>query len=146
MSTRESLARQQEALVAALVAGAEPPPGFDTARLDATRNALLNKRSGEVGQVWPRLAAALGPQWRPGFKGWAAGRPPRGSLRDGFDFARHLAAAGTLPVAAAGELAAREGYWSYDGIRPPRPRRVPAPLRHWLGHARVRRLTAGRLG
>jgi hypothetical protein len=144
MSTREGLARQQEALAAALVAGAAAPPGFDVRLLDAARNALLNKRAGEVSHAWPELAAALGPQWRVRFKDWARARAPRGSLRDGFDFARDLAAAGDLPERAAVELAAREGHWHYDGTNPPRPRRIPPLLRHWIGRHRVWRLTGAR--
>src|SRR5213595_3840336 len=69
-----SLADDQAALVAVLVSGGEPPPGFDTARLDATRAALLRKRAGEVAAAWPVLAASLGPQWPATFAGAATGR------------------------------------------------------------------------
>jgi hypothetical protein len=137
---RQRLAAQQEALVAALVAGAPPPPGFDAVRLDAARTALLRKRAGEVRRTWPALAAQLGPQWTDAFAGWADGRPTHGALRDGFDFARALARTGDLPQLAVGELAAQEGYWHYDGETAPQPRRLPGPARRWLGHRRVRRL------
>jgi hypothetical protein len=73
---------------------------------------------------------------------------PRGSLRDGWDLARALAAAGRLPPAAAEELAVREAAWRYDGPAPPRPRRQPAVRR--AGRAvvvqfagRIRVLNAG---
>jgi hypothetical protein len=135
---RQRLAARQTALAAALVAGAEIPDGFDERRVTIARSALLNKRAGEVAHTWPRLAAALGPRWRSEFREWAAGRPPRGSLRDGFDLARGLAVTGRLPREAAAELAGREGSWFYDGLRPPRPRRwAPAALRTPLGRLRV---------
>jgi hypothetical protein len=141
VSDRESLAAQQEALAAALVAGAAAPPGFDPRLLTVARRALLNKRAGEVARAWPGLSGAFGPQWTKRFRAWAEAQPPRGSLRDGFDFARDLAAAGDLPAAAVPELAAREGYWAYDGTAAPVPRRLPPVLRHWLGRYRVRRLS-----
>jgi len=135
---RQRLAARQTALAAALVAGAEIPDGFDERRVAIARSALLNKRAGEVAHAWPRLAASLGPRWRPVFREWAAGRPPRGSLRDGFDLARALAVTRRLPREAAAELAEREGFWFYDGLRPPRRRRwTPAPVRVPLGRLRV---------
>lgn len=123
------LAARQAALVAALVAGGDPPPGFDTRRLAATRSALLRKRAGEVARQWPLLAAGLGDQWPAAFVRWADGRPTRGALRDGWDFARTLRADGALPSLAAGELAVREATSRYDGERPPRRRRLPAVVR-----------------
>ena len=135
---RQRLAARQTALAAALVAGADIPDGFDERRVTIARSALLNKRAGEVAHAWPRLAASLGPRWRPHFREWAAGRPPRGSLRDGFDLARGLAVTGHLPREAARELAEREGHFFYDGIRPPRHRRwTPAFVRTALGRLRV---------
>lgn len=119
-----SLADRQEALVAALTSGGPIPDGFDERLVGVARTALLRKRAGEVARHWPRLAAALGPQWTSSFATWAATRPTRGSLRDGWDFARSLDPG--LPALAAEELAAREALWRYDGVRPPRPRRLPA--------------------
>jgi hypothetical protein len=142
--SRERLAAQQAALTAALVAGAPAPAGVDARLFGAARSALLNKRAGEVAHTWPRLAAALDAQWRPRFRAWATGRPPRGSLCDGFDFARHLAVTGALPADAAAELAAREGFWVYDGETPPRRRRVPGFARPWVGRLRVRMLIKAR--
>jgi hypothetical protein len=119
-----SLARRQEELVAALVAGAPVPPGFDPALVGAARQALLRKRAGEVARVWPMLAAcAAGHRWAAEFAAWAAGRPPRGSLRDGWDLARAWSAAGRLAGPAARELAEREAAWRYDGTSEPRRRR-----------------------
>jgi len=127
------LAARQAELVAALVGGAGPPPGFDAARIAATRHALLRKRAGEVARAWPELAFALADGWHAAFADWAAGRAPQGSLRDGWDFARHLATDRRLPPEAAAELAAREVLWHYNGHAAPRRRRLPA----------VRRIPAG---
>lgn len=118
------LAAAQEALVAALVAGGPLPEGFDAARVRAAADALLGKRAGEVARAWPRMAAAYGREWRAEFGRWAEGRPPRGSWRDGWDFARDAASGGTLPPVAARELAITEARWAYDGEHDPRPRRL----------------------
>ena len=120
--SREELASRQAAVVASLVAGAPPPPGFDARLLDATRVALLRKRSGEAAAAWPVLAATLGPQWTAAFTAFAAGRPPVGALRDGWDLARSLATRGILAEAATTELRERERRWRYDGTHPPVPR------------------------
>lgn len=96
------LAQRQADLVAALVAGADDPPGFSGRHLAAVRAALLAKRAEEVARLWPRLAAAHGERWTAEFSGWAAGRPPQGSLRDGWDYAHHH----ELTADAARELAA----------------------------------------
>jgi hypothetical protein len=146
VESREELARRQAAVVAALVTGAPTPPGFDEPAVRASAAALLRKRAGETAAVWPLLAAALGPQWSSQFAVWAAIRPTRGALRDGWDFARAVlattgpawtaaadaagaalwsAAAPARWSAAAAELAEREARWRYDGHRPPRRRRRP---------------------
>nr|WP_091446698.1 hypothetical protein [Micromonospora yangpuensis] len=113
-------------MVAALVAGRPAPPGFAPEPLAAARAALLRKRAGEVARHWPLLAAGLGPAWPGTFTGWAAGRPGNGSLRDGWDLARHLLQRDALPPLGADELAVREATVGYDGQRPPRTRRLPA--------------------
>lgn len=130
-----SLAERQAALVAALVAGAPVPAGFDASRVDIAARALLRKRAGLAARSWPRLAAALGPQWMAEFAALHAGRPSNGGLRDGWDLARGLHAAGRLPATAAEELAAREATARYDGRSAPRPRRLPRMAR--VGPARV---------
>jgi hypothetical protein len=121
--SRERLAARQAELVASLVAGADAPPGFDERLLTAARKALLRKRAGEAASAWPRLAASLGPQWTATFSGFAAGRPPVGALRDGWDLARSLANQSELAPVAAEELRGRERRWRYDGVHPPRRRR-----------------------
>jgi YD repeat-containing protein len=117
-----SLAEQQAALVAALVAGGGLPPGFDARKVAAAREALVRKRAGEVAAHWPVLAATLGPQWTVVFGQFAAGRPTAGSLRDGWDLARRLDGAGRLTEAARAELRTRERFWRYDGASAPRRR------------------------
>jgi hypothetical protein len=124
-----TLARQQAELVAALVAGAPVPPGFDAARIGVARRALLGKRAGDVARAWPMLATSAGDRWQRDFAEWAAGRAPQGSLRDGWDLARAWSAAGRLAGPAAAELAEREASWRYDGHSAPRPR--PGWSRRW---------------
>ncbi|MGH3715495.1 MAG: hypothetical protein ACRDT4_18840 [Micromonosporaceae bacterium] len=122
------LAARQAALVAALVAVGDPPPGFDQAKLRVAAAALLRKRAGVVAGAWPLLAAGCD-DWPAGFVAWAHGRVPEGGLRDGWDYARHLRTSGGLPDLAAIELATREALLRYDGVHPPCPRRLPAVRR-----------------
>lgn len=117
-----TLADRQAELVRALVAGAAIPPGFSATDLTATKTALLRKRAGEVGQAWPGLAAAFKSQWTEVFSVWAEQRPPLGSLRDGWDFAR---AHPPTDTRAQQELATREITWRYDGRSAPRRRSAP---------------------
>ncbi|GEL24968.1 hypothetical protein PSU4_39220 [Pseudonocardia sulfidoxydans NBRC 16205] len=124
-----SLAAAQAALVDSLVAGAAVPAGFDDVRLATVRRALLRKRSGEIARTWPLLAAAHGQHWAGVVATHLDGVAPGGSLRDGFDVARALRAAGQLPPSAAEELASREAGWRYDGTSAPTRRRVPTVRR-----------------
>ena len=121
--SKPTLAARQAALVAALVAGAPVPAGFDERLVDAAGKSLRHKRASEVAAAWPLLAAGLGEQWHERFRRWARGRPPQGALRDGWDLARELAFVGELPALAEAELATREVGARYDGRRDPRPRR-----------------------
>ena len=123
-SGARSLTERQAELVATLTLGAPVPPGFDDRLVRVARAALLRKRAGEVARSWPALAAAYGDSWKREFARWAAQRPTRGSLRDGWDLARDLGP--SLPAAAAEELAAREATLRYDGGSAPRARRAPA--------------------
>ena len=128
------LAERQAALVAALVAGASDPPGFDPARLAAARRALLRKRAGEAAKHWPVLAASLGPRWSTAFAAHHAGREPGGALRDGWDLARALRA--ETDRRRRRELARTRGAaGATTGVEPPRPRRSrpPAPTTLWIG-------------
>jgi hypothetical protein len=131
-----TLAERQAALVAALVAGAPDPPGFEPTRLAAARRALLRKRAGEAAKHWPVLAASLGPRWSAEFAAQHAGREPGGALRDGWDVARALRF--ELTADAVAELRDREARWRYDGARPPRPRRLRAALRDVVDRTLIR--------
>ncbi|GAB3873778.1 hypothetical protein ACFPIJ_48945 [Dactylosporangium cerinum] len=123
-----TLAEDQRALVEALVAGGDVPEGFAAAGVLATRAALRRKRAGEVARTWPFLAASFGEGWHATFGHWAEGRPPQGSLRDGWDLAR--AVKDTLSPLAQEELAGREAAYTYDGVNAPVPRnRLAARLR-----------------
>lgn len=124
--SRVELAARQAALVAALVTGGEVPDGVDAGRLAVARRALLRKRAKEAAAAWPLLATSVGQRWTASFTAWAAGRPPSGSLRDGWDLARDLAATGRLAPLGQEELAAREATWHYDGRTTPERRRLPA--------------------
>jgi hypothetical protein len=117
---------RQARLVEALTSENPVPDGFDAFRFEAARAALLRKRAGEVSRHWPMLAAGLGAGWKEAFAEWAAGTRTKGSLRDGWDFARDLLARDALPRMAASELAEREAAMRYDGTSPPKPRRTPA--------------------
>lgn len=103
-----ALAADQAALVAALTGTGPAPAGFDATRVEIARQALLRKRAGEVATTWPLLAAALAGGLHQRFCAWAATRPTRGALWDGWAFARALAAAGDLPCDGRFEVAARE--------------------------------------
>jgi hypothetical protein len=105
VTPRERLAAQQRELVQALVAGAPVPDGFDESRVRVTSRALISKRGGEVASTWPRLRASLEGDFRRLFFAWADGRPPLGSLVDGFLFACELADSDALPELGAEELA-----------------------------------------
>jgi hypothetical protein len=136
-----TLGERQAALVAALTAGSPVPPGFDARLVEVARVALLRKRAGEVARQWPALALALGQTWWPTWSAWAATRPTQGSLRDGWDLARELAAAGKLPAAAGAELAEREAALVYAGAA---PRRRRAPAVRWAAGSVVLQI-AGRV-
>ncbi|MDL4819907.1 hypothetical protein [Actinomadura opuntiae] len=133
-SGHAGLAAAQEALVRAMAAGGPVPGGFDADAVQAAAYGILLKRAGEVACAWPALAAAYGTSWKAEFAAWAAGRPTRGSFRDGWDFAR--AHRDGLAGDAARELALAEISWAYDGASAPRPRR--AALRRVPGGVAVR--------
>lgn len=90
---RDELAARQRELVAALVAGAEPPAGLDGERVRVQAAALLRKRGRSVAYAQPDLAAALGPGFGAAFLKYARGRagpPPGCATDDAHKFARYL--------------------------------------------------------
>lgn len=131
---RARLARDQAALLAALVAGGPPPRGFDRARLDAQRRILLAKRAATVAGVAPGLPAALGEEFRGLFLAYARARPLTGGYHDDATaFADHLLAAG-LPRdpgrrrrLADWRAAPRTRFAA--AVRALRPRAAPRPAR-----------------
>lgn len=142
----DRLAAAQQRLVAAITGTGGTPAGFDVARVELARMSLLAKRSGEVKAAWPALANDLGAEFGRVFALWAAHRPTRGSLQDGWLLARERLAAGLLDDAAALELAMREARMVFDGQAPPRRRRGLWTRRTadgvrvigWRGRVRVR--------
>ncbi|MEW1842862.1 hypothetical protein AB0392_33385 [Nonomuraea angiospora] len=97
--TRRRLAEAQGRLVAALVAGAELPRGFDPERMRAQASSLVAKRRGIVARIRPDAAAAAGPDLPAAFAAYARSRsePPPGYRADADDFAAWLRERGRLP-------------------------------------------------
>ncbi len=92
---RARLARDQAALLAALVAGGPPPRGFDPGRLDVQRRVLLAKRADTVAKVAPELPTILGEEFHGLFLDYARARPlTEGYHRDASAFADRLLATG----------------------------------------------------
>ena len=106
---RKRLAAAQLELVRALVSNEIMPAEFDSARIQATADALLLKRSHSVAHAWPGLARSLGSSFDERFAVYARSRPivqEGGPLADGRAFARDLARAGDVPDATALETLA----------------------------------------
>lgn len=91
-AARERLARAQAGLLAALVAGAPPPEGFDRERLAVQSRALVAKRASVVAKVAPQLPEIMGESaFRAAFASYARTRPLTGGhRRDALDFAAHV--------------------------------------------------------
>jgi hypothetical protein len=90
---REQLAQDQAALIAALAARREPPPGFDTARLQAAADSLASKRARAAARAWPGLAESFGARYQALFLDYSAQTTlPRdgGPLADARAFVRYL--------------------------------------------------------
>lgn len=92
-----SLAARQEALVRALVAGGELPPGFDTEDAAVVSAALIRKRAGEVAHHLPVVRHTLGDRYLELFTAWATERPKTSSQADAQAFVAHLQRIGELP-------------------------------------------------
>jgi Protein of unknown function (DUF692) len=126
------LRSRQADLVRALVAGAADPPGFDRARLAATRAALLDKRAREVAAAWPALAA--GAEFSARFTRFAASAPPRDPYSDGRAFAESVRA--DLDGPALAELLIRTLPRRWFAARAGRPAPAAAPVR-WIVAVRL---------
>ena len=106
---RASLALRQAALVNALISGGEPPPGFDSQRVQAAAESQARKRARSAARAWPGLAHALGQKFDEHFAAYAAASPLPGNggpLADGHGFARWLSGCGWLPEAGRREAMA----------------------------------------
>jgi hypothetical protein len=87
---RRHLADAQTRLLAALLAGAPPPAGFDPARLRVQADALLAKRRDLVARLRPDLAETLAADFGDRFEAYARAnpRPGAGARADADAFAR----------------------------------------------------------
>jgi hypothetical protein len=99
MTGRERLAEQQAELLRALLAGGEPPAGFDRDRLDVETTVLRDKRRRVTAYLRPDLFDALGARFAGLFTEYAVAQPKSVDLRareDADAFARWLADRGEL--------------------------------------------------
>ncbi|QFY12764.1 hypothetical protein GBF35_44860 [Nonomuraea phyllanthi] len=95
---RRRLAEAQGRVVAALVAGAAVPEGFDPERMRVQAASLVAKRRSVVARLRPDAAAAAGPDLAAEFAAYARSReePPPGYRADADDFAAWLRERGRL--------------------------------------------------
>ncbi|OXM67104.1 MULTISPECIES: hypothetical protein [Amycolatopsis] len=97
--SREELAARQAELLRALLAGAEPPQGFDAGRVAAEVIALRAKRRSIVANLRPDLCHTLGDRFRPLFDAYAEATPRTdgtGYRQDAANFAAWLTDRGAL--------------------------------------------------
>ncbi|MFI9362387.1 hypothetical protein ACIG5E_15250 [Kitasatospora sp. NPDC053057] len=133
-AARERLARRQEELLAALVAGGPVPPGFDPDQVRAQSTGLAAKRRDTTAKIAPDLPRLLGAQYGPLFLGYARTHPQTGGYRaDARAFAGWVLTDGGPP--AADHRRALE-QWLQQA--PERAERPPGPL------TRLRRALRGR--
>ncbi|WP_406674107.1 hypothetical protein WBK31_40205 [Nonomuraea sp. N2-4H] len=115
-AARAALAERQGRVVAALVAGGEPPAGFDPERMRVQAHSLLAKRRAIVAKLRPDAAEAAGPDLAAEFAAYARARtePPPSYRTDADDFAAWLRERGrTFP-----EDERRRPWWSrLPGLR-----------------------------
>ncbi|WP_026425914.1 hypothetical protein [Actinokineospora inagensis] len=104
--SRDELAAAQGDLLRALLAGGEPPAGFDPAAVRVEAAALLAKRRRIVSQLAPEVAGELGSDFTALFNDYAAGNP----RRDGTRFREDAAAFAEWAV-ARGHLTPRRKRW-----------------------------------
>ncbi|MFI6296148.1 hypothetical protein ACIBEJ_31455 [Nonomuraea sp. NPDC050790] len=96
---RRRLEEAQERVVAALVAGAPVPEGFDADRFRVQAASLVAKRRSVVARLRPDAARAAGADLRAEFAAYTAARatPPKGYREDADAFATWLEERGRLP-------------------------------------------------
>lgn len=124
---RAEYGARQAALLGALVANADLPPGFDVERAHLARHALVRKRARAVARAWPALVASLGRSFGQSFAVYAQQNPATrdpDAVADGLGFHRSLCGNERLDERAVRELlGARARYAVRDGRA--RPRRMP---------------------
>ncbi len=126
----DDLARRQEELVRALVAGGPLPAEFDSATVDTVRAALLNKRAAEIAAHYPALPSALGDRYEMLFRRWASSRPKVSTAEDAEAFYRAMEQEGELAATHPGRVGQRMPYMA-DAPNP--LARFRSPLRStWL--------------
>ncbi|MEV6579613.1 DUF692 domain-containing protein [Streptomyces sp. NPDC051582] len=132
---RARVGEEQGALLAALVAGAQAPEGFDRERVRVQARALAAKRAGVVAKLAPELPGILGGEapYREAFVGYARSRPmTAGYRRDALDFAEHLLIR-DLPADPAARRRLTSWWRDRVGARP--PRRIVRWARALVGRA-----------
>lgn len=90
---RAELELRQRSLVAALVAGSDPPPDMDAERIRVQAAALIRKRGRIVAHTQAELAAALGPGFGLVFQDYVTSQPglrPGCATEDAREFARYV--------------------------------------------------------
>ncbi|RLK61644.1 hypothetical protein [Actinokineospora cianjurensis] len=100
--SREDVAAAQGALLRAVLAGADVPPGFDAEVVRVEAAALLGKRRRIVRDIDPETAGALGERFAELFADYARGNPRRSGSRfreDAAAFAEWAVEHGHLPRA-----------------------------------------------
>ncbi|NRQ35557.1 hypothetical protein HII36_27540 [Nonomuraea sp. NN258] len=99
LEARRRLAEAQRRVVEALVAGGDPPEGFDVRRFAAQSSSLIAKRRSVVARLRPDAAMAAGPELAAHFAAYARARsaPPPGYRADADDFAAWLRERGLMP-------------------------------------------------
>lgn len=98
--SREDLAARQAELLRALLAGGEPPAGFDVTRIHIEVRALRAKRRSIVADLRPDLPLSLGERFGALFDTYAAATPRPdgiGYRQDADNFATWLYDRGELP-------------------------------------------------
>jgi uncharacterized protein (UPF0276 family) len=111
---QEKVAREQTALLAALLTGAPVPPGFDPERVRVQAKALAAKRRDCALRAVPELATALGERWPREFMTWALVHPKPvegGTRADVHAFVAHLWEQDALPPALARMFVPRRPSW-----------------------------------
>ncbi|WP_369182968.1 DUF692 domain-containing protein [Streptomyces sp. Y1] len=130
---RDRLARRQEELLAALVAGGPVPPGFDPAQVRAQSAGLAAKRRDTTAKVAPELPRLLDGRYGPLFLAYARTHPQTGGYRaDARAFGAWALAADDLTDDLTDDQRRALEQWLH-----PAPERPPGPL------ARLRRALRG---